>query len=103
MSSNNNPDFVASLPVTRKYTPVNNAKRALIINAIDVLGKTVSETAVLFNTKPSTVSSIKRAFYKDGRVAKKTQGGNRKQILSTTQKELILDWIDGNVFFLPQF
>jgi transposase len=81
----------------QRRTVISNESRALIINAIDVLGKTVAETASLFGINPSTVSTIKRTFYSEnGRINKKNKGGNRRQLLSTEQQEQVLQWLDEN-------
>ena len=49
---------------------MTNEQRMLVINAVDVLGKTISETANLFCVNRNTVGSIMKLFYEQGRAEK---------------------------------
>jgi transposase len=88
-----------SLTGTRKipqYNRISNDQWLLIIHTVDVLGKTITDTASLFCVSRTTVGSIMRVFYQQGHTRKLPSGGNRKQILSMEQKEAVLEWIDSD-------
>jgi transposase len=71
---------------------ISNEVRKLIIHTINS-GEDQSVVAKMFKVKPTTVRAIYSTFKKTG-LCQKKKVGNRKSILSDSQKEEICNWVD---------
>jgi len=84
----------SGLPIN--YTNISNERRSLIIRAIDQLGMSISAVATQFCVASSTVANIKKAYYANGQIEKKTNRGRPSTILSGTEAAIICDWLDND-------